>query len=137
MVSHLTSIRPYHRSPVPGTLSPETHFYRNIRARPRALADGEVIASHCRQVGLTLNALISIANFSFKIRRAMARFVASWRVLWLACLVLIHNTNNTRCRPISRLCKQIRAFKRAGLLYWGGIVDIIYCIMATSKTRDH
>ena len=58
--------------PVLGTLFAETCLYRNICARPKALADGEAIASHCRQVGLTFNTLISIIDFSFKIRRAMA-----------------------------------------------------------------
>lgn len=97
MVSHPAPICPYCRPPVLGTLFPENRLYRNICARPRALSDGEAIASHCRQVGPTLKTLILITDFSFKIRRPMARFVAgrwSWRVPWLACLVLIYTTMN-------------------------------------------
>jgi hypothetical protein len=50
--------------------------------------------------------LISITDFSFKIRRAMAQFVAGWwpwRVPWLACLVLTYIMMNIHRYSIADL----------------------------------
>ncbi len=72
MDSHLTPIRPYQWSLVLGAAFSETHLYRNICARPSALADGEVIAPLCRQVCHTLKIAVPVTDFNIKIYRAMA-----------------------------------------------------------------
>jgi hypothetical protein len=82
---------------------------------------------------------MSTFDFSLKIHRTMARFVAgwwSWRVPWLPCLAIIDSSSPTINRPCSGFRDNTW---RVGSVYaWQGFFAVLmFRTMVTCRTRDY